>query len=80
MQYLDAGGDEETAGVWPGDLLVLPPPARHDDGDIEAEDKGDWDEVSKPLAVQTQLLKFLLTKVSMYNQDKYIFKTTYNKT
>jgi hypothetical protein len=70
---LQAGGDEETTRVGPGDHLVLVPPSANtlstilnscppgdDDGDIESEDEGDRDELGKAMTVKRHLLKFLL--------------------
>jgi len=54
---LDTGGDEQAAGVRPGDDLVLTPPPGYNDGDVKSKDKCDRYQVCKPLAVQTDLLK-----------------------
>lgn len=61
---LNTSGDEETAGVWPGDDLVLTPPPCNNDGHIESKNKGDRDQVSKPLAVERDLLKLYLSRLS----------------
>ena len=72
----DTGGDEETAGVWPGDDLVLsPPPRDHDTAThlvrpgardtgyrphVKAQDEGHRNQICEPLTMDRDLLKLLL--------------------
>ena len=55
----EEGGDQDGHAVRPGQERVLPPPSRHDQGDVEAEDEGEGYGGELVVAVGHQALKQL---------------------